>query len=544
MKKAFVLCGAILCAASAQTFAAAPMFEEVWDFSDWVYPAYNKNTHLFGQAISLSGNKLVVGRPGVEVGADDAPDGKVSIYTIANNNTWNDDPAQVLELNWNDLNVGPAYFGAALDLKGAQLIVGAPGDVRLSDNAGAYQGAAFIYENFGNKAKVLPRNVPAGKHAKFGAAVAIDGEFAVVGAPGEEAAYIYRKVNGVWAPAPIRNRANGKIAGGEAGSGYGRSVAIHGYNIIVGAPAGGGGRGVAYLYKWSIANNRWEEQATLWAPGAAGGQFGCSVAIDDDCTGLRAVVGAKGENNNSGRAYVYDCGGAAWDVENPHRLNPNQVIANQNFGDSVDMSGYKIIVGALGGAGATGKTYIFSRAYAATGEIYYNNNAQGGSYAAAIHDVAIDRELAASAQAATRAAGNNDENLGRVAAMKLDFHEVYFGSNVANSASSAFTWNSVKMGTPFTYSCEAIWDARVPAASRKFDVNVWDIRGMTSIPAAWHPVSGANGVNPAMGEHTFNMPAGDMPVRFVIGNMPALPAGVPGPEITIHANYTLWHCAP
>jgi len=110
-----------------------------------------------------------------------------------------------------------------------------------------------------------------------------------------------------------------------------------------------------------------------------------------------------------------------------------------------------------------------------------------------------------------------------------------------NSASSAFTFNSVKMGTPFAYICEAIWDARVPAANRRFDVNMWDIRGMTSINAAWHRVNGANGANPVMGDHTFIMPDGNMPVRFVISNMPALPAGVPGPEITIHAYYTLWH---
>jgi hypothetical protein len=91
--------------------------------------------------------------------------------------------------------------------------------------------------------------------------------------------------------------------------------------------------------------------------------FGVSVAID----GGYAVVGASAEDDcgmNSGAAYVYERNGHGGPWQRVARLTPSECRANAFFGESVDVSGERIIVSASSEFFASEKSnaaYVYER---------------------------------------------------------------------------------------------------------------------------------------------------------------------------------------
>ena len=68
----------------------------------------------------------------------------------------------------------------------------------------------------------------------FGYAVDLDGDRALVGAPGTGAAYVFERAGVTWATA-------GPIAPSPAAPAFGAAVAISGRHGVIGAPSGGPG---------------------------------------------------------------------------------------------------------------------------------------------------------------------------------------------------------------------------------------------------------------------------------------------------------------
>ena len=152
---------------------------------------------------------------------------------------------------------------------------------------------------------------------QFGTSTALDGETAVVGAPWDDnaggtnagAAYVFVCVGGVWTEQT-------KLTADDPTGGdlFGRSVALDGDTVLVGAPdhdhSGKNGAGSAYVFVRS--GEAWTQQAMLTASDAASGDyFGVSVALDGDT----AVVGARrndGAGTNAGAAYVFVRTGEVW----------------------------------------------------------------------------------------------------------------------------------------------------------------------------------------------------------------------------------------
>lgn len=128
----------------------------------------------------------------------------------------------------------------------------------------------------------------------FGVSLDLAGSTCLVGAPWNGsraehggAAYLFAETEGLWL----------QLAGlspseARKGARFGRSVAIEGERLLVGAPGGGAeppGSGTAYLYRWV------EGRATLLGElprprGEARDAFGGAVALD----GARLAVGARG----------------------------------------------------------------------------------------------------------------------------------------------------------------------------------------------------------------------------------------------------------
>ena len=136
---------------------------------------------------------------------------------------------------------------------------------------------------------------------------------------------------------------------------FGQSVAISGDYAIIGAPGDDIGananKGSAYIFKRS--GTGWSQQAKLTtSEGDASDFFGYSVSIDGD----HVVVGAYGDdiglNTNQGAAYLYERSGSSWPIV---RKLTGVAGANAANGRSVDISGPNFIIGAPGFLNSTGK---------------------------------------------------------------------------------------------------------------------------------------------------------------------------------------------
>ena len=146
------------------------------------------------------------------------------------------------------------------------------------------------------------------QHVNFGNAVSIAGDCAIVGASGDSdkgssagAAYIFKREREAWIKLD-------KIVAddGEEYDSFGISVSISGDYAIVGADGeddGGSYTGAAYIFKQE--GNTWIEQAKLTASDAEeGDHFGNAVSLAGDM----AIVGAYGDDDkgsSAGAAYIY-----------------------------------------------------------------------------------------------------------------------------------------------------------------------------------------------------------------------------------------------
>ena len=199
---------------------------------------------------------------------------------------------------------------------------------------------------------------------QFGWAVAISGNRALVGAPDDGdvlpksgAAYVFEFDGAAWVEA-----AKLTASDADADDYFGRAVAISGDRALVGNGMDDGvgiNSGSAYVFEYD--GTSWVEVAKLTASDAkAKAQFGFSVAIAGD----RALIGAKSDTDvgggNSGSAYVFEFNGVTW--SEVQKLTASDAQKNDGYGFSVDISGDRFLIGALGedsGGHNSGSAYVY-----------------------------------------------------------------------------------------------------------------------------------------------------------------------------------------
>jgi len=151
---------------------------------------------------------------------------------------------------------------------------------------------------------------------------------------------------------------------GAAGDEFGWSVAIAGDTIVVGATGddADNGQDSGSVYVFTRTGTTWTQQAKLTASdGAAYDYFGWSVAIAGDTI----VVGAYWDDDNgsdSGSAYVFTRTGITWNEQS--KLTASDGAAYDYFGWSVAIAGDTIVVGAsLDNENGidSGSAYVFTR---------------------------------------------------------------------------------------------------------------------------------------------------------------------------------------
>ena len=241
-------------------------------------------------------------------------------------------------------------FGSAVSISGSIAVVGAPSN--------AFEpGAAYILQLDAAGVTQLARLTASDAEVfdDFGAAVAIDGNYAVVGARGagpngSGQAYIFHWDGSSWTQQALLTGSD--ITGWNT---FGRAVAMSGDSVIIGANS------AAYVFHRT--GSGWVEEAKLTSPAAAAGMFGSAVALYEDV----AVLGDPSPGHHTthpGEAYVFQRNGNAWVLQSP-TLSASDATPGDHFGHSVAINGDYLVVGAPdanSGGVDCGGAYVFTRA--------------------------------------------------------------------------------------------------------------------------------------------------------------------------------------
>ena len=149
---------------------------------------------------------------------------------------------------------------------------------------------------------------------------------------------------------------------------FGRSVAIEGNTIVIGAPSADGAQGAIYVYQRT--GKGWTRSAKLTASdGAAGDLLGSSVALDGDVIVAGASADDVDADEDQGSVYTFARTGVATRGETA-KLTASDGAAGDRLGGSVAVDGEAIVAGAsmdaIGANAEQGSVYTFARTGAAT----------------------------------------------------------------------------------------------------------------------------------------------------------------------------------
>lgn len=313
----------------------------------------------FGNAIGISGTRVIVGAYSDDHGAENA--GSAFVYDLSGVN-----PTEPIAVLRNPTPDQFDYFGYAVAISGTRVVVGA-----VYDDAGILDGAgsAYVYDLNSVNPDVpiaVLRHPSPGNSQEFGHAVAISGTRVVIGIPNADvggfragSAYVY-DLSSANPTVPIAAINNPSPANLDA---FGCAVGISGTRVVVGELYGDGGAsdaGNAYVYDLNGANPTTPIAVINNPSPNTNDQFGYSVSI----SGAKAVIGAKLDDTgaaNAGSAYVYDLESANPTTPIAVLVNPSPASDDQ-FGYSLAISGMQVVVGVYGddtGASNAGSCYIY-----------------------------------------------------------------------------------------------------------------------------------------------------------------------------------------
>ncbi len=328
----------------------------------------------FGHSVSLSGNTAIVGAyhdSKDENGSDSLHyAGSAYFFERDGYGNWHEIQKVVAsDRSANDL------FGLFVSISGNYAIVGVPwadsdetgGNTRIS------AGSAYIFERAGNGTWHEVQKIVASDRAEndyFGSPVAVSGNYALIGANKEDddasgtnalsdagSAYIFeRDNNGNW------NQVQKVVATDrDSNDCFGSSLAVSGEYAIVGAyyeDEDGSYinslecSGSAYIFKRDNTGIWKEIQKIVASDRSAYDLFGNSI----DISGTSIIVGAFSEEEDmtgdntmvsAGSAYIFeDDGTGAW--KEVQKLVASDRAEFDLFGIDVSLSGYTAVVGAYG----------------------------------------------------------------------------------------------------------------------------------------------------------------------------------------------------
>jgi choice-of-anchor B domain-containing protein len=316
-----------------------------------VVPAHAQSG--YGQAVAVGDGDILVGES-----ANRMSSGVVYVYRRDGSGRW----TETAQVTASDATAGDR-FGQAIAVDGqVMMVAAAPGG----------NGVVYVYETDGTGTwrEVTRLQAEDGESRSFGAAIALSGGVALIGAPGRGAGgfgfgggappadgpagavhVFQRYAGGTWSHQQT-------IAGEDVASAdrFGAAVALDGNRALIGAPGQNRAAGAAYGFSRE-ADGTWRQLAKVTANGLEQRNgFGGTVALQ----GNTAFVGAPGANGTIGTVFVFAYDGAGGEWRQASQLSPFDGVRRYQFGSSIAFTGSEVWVGAPGAAGG-GRVYRFRR---------------------------------------------------------------------------------------------------------------------------------------------------------------------------------------
>jgi len=226
------------------------------------------------------------------------------------------------------------HFGWSVALSGDYALVGSWRDMHFT----RLVGPAYVFKRNGELWQEQARLTASDgiRGDLFGSAVALDGDQALIGAYKDGVdgflvgkAYVFKRNGQRWQEQDTLSASDGR---GRNLFGY--SVSLDGDYALVGAPGsdirGRIDAGAAYLFKWGDGET-WEEVAKLSPDdGASGDSFGSTVALEDG----QVLIGALGDDEKgsiAGAAYLFSLDDPSTAVEEDENALPASYVLAQNY---------------------------------------------------------------------------------------------------------------------------------------------------------------------------------------------------------------------
>jgi hypothetical protein len=200
---------------------------------------------------------------------------------------------------------------------------------------------------------------------QFGRSVALsaDGNTALIGGATDNgsrgAVWVFTRSGSTWTP-------SGKLTGGEEESGagrFGRSLALSadGGTALVAAPKSHAGTGAVWVFTQS--EGTWGQQGSVLVGGeeeVGPAHFGSSVALSE--SGNTALIGARMDDGGVGAVWAFTRSGGSWSRQGP-KLTGGEESGEGRFGSSIALSAFggTALIGGRGDDGDTGAAWVFTR---------------------------------------------------------------------------------------------------------------------------------------------------------------------------------------
>lgn len=356
---AIVGCGVLGLAATLPAQAVGD--PDPWQLESSLGPDPGPPAGQLGPAVAISSKRCAVGnRRDGDLGTDT---GVVHCFDFVRK-SW-----KVSQLLKDPGGCVTCDFGASLSMDSERLAVGAPRDGAL----GFESGRAHLFLRRGTRwvlDATLARPSP-GVEEHFGAAIAVRGRVAVVGAPFADhggappekvldagAAEVYELRDGKWTHAATLSSPKPSVSGW-----FGCAVAVEGDRIAVGAygEPQDGSAGAVHLFRRTASG--WTIEQSLTPPWSGPSWFGFSIAMEGD----RVLVGAPiarppGSGAATGAAFLHEHAANGFTLV--ATLTAPWLVAGDGLGFSTALLDGAAFVGATGddelGEDA-GAVYLFAR---------------------------------------------------------------------------------------------------------------------------------------------------------------------------------------
>lgn len=287
-----------------------------------------------------------------------------------------------------------------------ELLIAGPGNDWLGTQNLAMDGTTLVAKQVNDEIRVYVRGAswglqqalttPAAAGFDYGQDFDVSGDVLAIGdpsagSPAKGEVFVFTRSGGVWSQTGNFTTTDG----GSSAIRFGQSVAISGSTMVVGATDADSSIGAAYVF--TLSGGLWTQQAKLTTLTHSRLTFGSSVAINGNtiavadaaadrvtvftgsgaswteqadltATGLRgtgasgdqyvSVVAISGDTlvaDTSDDVAVFTRSGSTWSA--PTTLTPS--IALGSFGESVDIDGGTIVVGAST-SGSDGRAFVFA----------------------------------------------------------------------------------------------------------------------------------------------------------------------------------------